>query len=128
MRRDFYLNIGEDKVLLTSVEFNSETMTPINTLLSNVFNTLSLSPLVVDISHLSYRPTVGDQWDGTNFINENGISNGEKKDITEGNTSFSFIVDGIHSHYWIFVGNGETNMIIAALQSNPTITFEDVNV
>lgn len=128
MKRDFYLNIGEDKVLLTSIEFDIETMTPTNTLLSNAFNTLSLSPLVIDISHLNYRPNVGDTWDGTNFINENGVSNGEKKDITQENTSFSFIVNGVHSHYWIFVGNGQTNMIIAALQSNPTITFEDTNV
>lgn len=128
MKRNFYLNIDEDKILLNSIEFDSETMTSIDPLLSNMFETLSLSPVVIDISNLEYRPVVGDVWDGSNFKNDNGISVGEKLDITEGNTSFSFLVNNVHSHYWIFVGNSDSNMLIAALQSNPEITFEDVNV
>lgn len=125
--RNFFINVDEDKIFLASVEFDSETMLLTNTLLQNMFDALSSSPSVIDISNLNYMPNIGDVWDGSNFINENGISSKNKPDIAQNNTSFSFLVNGVHSHYWTFMGNADTNMTVAALKSNPTITFEDVN-
>jgi hypothetical protein len=126
--RDFYLNIDGDKILLTSVLFDQDTGLTQDQLLSNMFNTLSLYPSVIDISELSYMPSVGDVWDGQNFYNQDVLSSGVKPTVEGVHAAFSFVVDNVHSFYWVLLGTEETNMLIAALKSNPIISYEDRNV
>ena len=127
-KRDFYLNIEEDKIFFSSINFDDVAMTTEDPLLSTMFNALSLNPTVIDVSNLDYMPRVGDVWNGNDFIGEEGVVHKTQPRPEEANCSFSFCIDGGHSFYSIYFGDLNSNMIIAALQSNPTITFEDINV
>ena len=126
--RNFYLNMGEDRLLFQSIKFDSITGNLEEEMLSTMFNCLSLNPSVIDVTNLGYMPMVGDIWNGKDFIGNNGISEKQQPLSDIGNCSFSFIVGDTHSFYCSYPGNAESNIIIAALSSNPIITLEDIDV
>jgi hypothetical protein len=125
--RNFYLNVEEDKILFQSIRFDKKKKTALESMESTMFESLSLSPSVVDVSSLPYMPMVGDIWNGEDFVGENGISEKQQPATEVESSSFSFIVENTHSFYCSYPGNEESSLIIAALKSNPTISYEDVN-
>jgi hypothetical protein len=125
--RNFYLNIDEDKIFFESIRFNEDSNIPEEEFQLSLFDCLSMSPSVIDISKIGYLPKIGDVWNGTDFVGESGISTKEQPFMAEKHYSFSFLVDNAHRLFLSYPGDEESNMKIAALKSNPTITFEDVN-
>jgi hypothetical protein len=121
--------MGEDRMLFNSIKFDEETLIVQEEKLSTMFNCLSLSPSVLDISHIEYMPMVGDIWNGTDFIGNLGISKKEKKFMGDDYSYFSFIVNDVHLFYATYSENDFYSKLIAsALKSNPVIKYEDIDV
>jgi hypothetical protein len=125
--RNFYLNVEEDKILFQSIKFNKTTKTALESMESTMFESLSLSPSVIDVSLLTYMPMVGDIWNGEDFVGENGISEKQQPATEVESSSFSFVIDNVHSFYCAYPGTETSSLMVAALKSNPTISYEDVN-
>lgn len=126
--RNFYLNIGSDKIFFMSILFNGDTGVATDGLSANIFKSLSVSPTVIDISNLGYLPREGDLWNGTDFVNSEGqvsiLSHPAQQIET---AKFCFVINNINQLYLAFAVDEQHEMIIAALRSNPKISYEDEN-
>jgi hypothetical protein len=125
--KNFYLNLEGDKIPLLSLGIEED-----GSIVEGYADkdyVLSNNPQILDITHLNYLPAKKSFWNGSEFIapegEEHRLPCGDL--CADGCTSFAFLKDNIYyglNGYCIGVGNN--NMLIAALSSNPTITFEIV--
>lgn len=123
-QKDFYIQIGDDRVLLHRIQVNPETDIAEIDQEQNMNNILSSSPIVIDVSHLDYVPFVDTVWDGENFIDDQERDRYPIKNHLDNPKRFSFTVDNKHKLYMVMADNEINAMRIAALLSNPVIVSE----
>jgi hypothetical protein len=123
-QKDFYIQIGDDRVHLHRINVDAETGIAEIEAEENMNNILSSSPVVIDVTHLDYVPYIDSVWDGENFIDEQGRERFATKQHIENPKRFSFTVDGKHKLYMVMAENENSAMKIAALLSNPVIVSE----
>jgi len=123
-QKDFYIQIGDDKVHFYRIQVDSETGIAEIAEEENMNNIFSLSPTVIDISHLEYVPLIDTVWDGENFIDDQERDRHPIKQHVENPKRFSFTIDNKHKLYMVMGENEYNSMKIAALLSNPVIVSE----
>lgn len=123
-QKDFYIQIGDDRVLLHRIQVNPETDIAEIDEEQNMNSILSSSPVVIDVSHLDYVPFVDTVWDGEHFIDDQERDRYPIKPNVENPKRFSFTVDNKHKLYMVMGDNEINAMRIAALLSNPVIVSE----
>lgn len=131
MKKNFFANVEEDKILFFSIELK-EDMTPENDSMIDKDYVLSNNPIVLNITHLNYFPARRSVWDGESFTAPEGQDHKPScnpEDLClDGCQSIAFMIDNIYyGGIGYCVGVSNNDMIIAALSSNPTITFELVD-
>jgi len=127
-RKNFYLNVEDDKIIFYSIELKDDG----SVLDDNKHNkdyALSNSPEILNITHLNYVPAKLSVWDGSEFIAPEGLEHRLPciRDCIDGCISFAFLKN--NTYYGMngyCIGVAHNDMLIAALSSNPTITFEIV--
>jgi len=126
--KNFYLNIEGEKIFYTSVPLEDDGS--IQERWINKDFILSNSPEIIDISHLDYAVSRYSVWNGTDFIareGENNLPQNCKIGCVAGCVTFAFVKENIcYATSSLCIGIGENDMMIAALSSNPTITYEIV--
>jgi len=123
-QKDFYLQMGDDRVHLHRINVDAETGVAEIEAEENMNDILSSSPVVIDVSHLDYVPFIDTVWDGEHFIDDQGRDRYPVKQHMEDPKRFSFTVDGKHKLYMVMADNESNSMKIAALLSNPVIVSE----
>lgn len=123
-QKDFYLQIGEDKVHLHRINVDPETDIAEIEEEQNMNNILSSSPVVIDVTHLDYVPFIDTVWDGEHFIDDQGRERYPIRQHLDDAKRFSFTVDNKHKLYMVMADNEINSMRIAALLSNPVIVSE----
>lgn len=123
-QKDFYIQIGEDKVHLHRLDVNPETNIAEIEEEEYMNNVLSSSPVVIDVSHLEYVPFIDTVWDGENFIDDQGRDRYPIQAKVDSPKRFSFTVDNKHKLYMVVADNERNAMKVAALSSNPVIVSE----
>ena len=123
-QKDFYLQIGDDRVHLHRIHVNAETDIAEVEQEENMNRVLSSSPAVIDVSHLEYVPLIDTVWDGENFIDDQERERYPVKQHMDDPKRFSFTVDGKHKLYMVMADNEGNSMKIAALLSNPVVVSE----
>jgi len=123
--KNFYMNLDGDKILFYSIEIDDAGL-PLNSKIGKDY-ALSNNPEILDITHLNYTPAKLSVWNGSEFIapegEEHRLPCGDV--CTNGCVSFAFLKDNVYyGMNGYCVGVGENDMRIAALSSNPTITYE----
>lgn len=123
--KTYYLNLDNEKILLLQVVLEDDGSVPENFI--NKDYALTNNPQILDITHLNYVPAKLSVWNGSEFI----APNGEEHRLpcggacSDGCVSFAFLVDNIYyGMNGYCIGVGYNDILIAALSSNPTITFE----
>lgn len=123
-QKDFYLQIGDDKVHFHRIEVDPETDTAVIAEEQNLNSIFSSNPTILDVSHLDYVPFIDTVWDGENFIDDQGRDRYPVKENVENPKRFSFIVDNKHKLYMVMAENENNAMKIAAFLSNPVVVSE----
>lgn len=123
-QKDFYLQIGDDRVHLHRINVDPETDIAEIEEEQNMNNILSSSPKVIDVSHLDYVPFIDTVWDGEHFIDDQERERYPVRPNIENPKRFSFTVDNKHKLYMVLGDTEDHAMKIAALCSNPVIVSE----
>jgi hypothetical protein len=122
----FFANVDEDAINFYSLSVDDNNQVILENKIDKDY-CLSNNPTVLDITHLNYIPPKNSVWNGSEFI---ASKDQEFKSICgedvcqEGCVVFAFLLDNVYygsNSYCLNVANN--NMIIAALSSNPTITY-----
>jgi hypothetical protein len=130
MKKDFFANIDGDKINFLSIEINTDG-TSTDPLLDDKCYALSNNPTALNITHLNYFPARKSIWDGSSFIAPEGEEHKPACNpldlCVDGCESIAFIVNNVYyGGVGYCVGVANNDMLIAALSSNPEITFEIV--
>jgi len=123
-QKDFYLQMGEDRVHFHRLEVDAETGTAVIPEEENLNNIFSSNPEIIDVSHLDYVPFIDTVWDGENFIDDQERDRYPVKQNVENPKRFSFTVDNKHKLYMVMAENEINSMKIAAFLSNPVVVSE----
>jgi len=123
--KNFYLNLDEDKIFFYTIELNDAGL-PLDFRINKDY-ALSNNPEILDITHLNYLPAKLSVWNGSDFIAPEGEEHKPSfvKECANGGASFAFLKDNVY--YGVngyCIGSAYNDIVIAALSSNPTITFE----
>ena len=123
--KSFYLNVDDEKIVFLQVELQDDGSPQENFI--NKDYALTNNPQILDITHLNYVPAKLSVWNGSEFIAPEGQEHrpacGDA--CVNGCVSFAFLKD--NTYYGMngyCVGIGHNDMLIAALSSDPTITYE----
>jgi len=130
MRKEFFANIDGDSIHFLSIDVNSDG-TSIDPLQEDKCYALSNNPTALNITHLNYFPARKSIWDGSSFIAPEGKEHKPACNpldlCVDGCESIAFIVNNVYyGGVGYCVGVATNDMLIAALSSNPEITFEIV--
>jgi len=123
--KNFYLNLDGDKIIFYSIELDDSGL-PLDSKIDKDY-ALSNNPEILDITHLNYIPAKLSVWNGSEFIAPEGEEHRLACGVvcTNGCVSFAFLKDNVYyGMNGYCVGFGDNDMRIAALSSNPTITYE----
>ena len=128
MIKNFFANLDGDKIPFFSIEVNSDG-SALDPLLDDKCYVLSNNPTALNISHLNYFPARRSIWDGESFAHPEGQEHKPPCNpvdlCLDGCQSIAFILDNVYyGGMGYCVGVADNDMIIAALSSNPIITFE----
>lgn len=125
--KKFYLNLDGDVLPFYEIMLDENNNIPEGRIKKDY--ALSNNPTIIDISNLSYTPHPDSVWNGNDFISENTeIRPPCSLSCLSGCASFAFVINNIYhgmNGYCLGIGS---DAIIAALQSNPTITYEVVDI
>jgi hypothetical protein len=126
--KKFYLNIEDEQIFFEFVPLEDDGS--IQEQWINKDFILSNNPEIINITHLNYVPVRLSIWNGTDFIAPEGKTHSLqdcKDKCSNGCVSFALVKDGIsYGTNGYCVGSNNNDMMIAALSSNPTITYEIV--
>ncbi len=130
MIKNFFANLDGDKIHFLSIDINIDGI-PVDPQQIDKDYALSNGPLCLNISHLNYFPAKRSTWDGESFIPPDGESHRPSCNpvglCLDGCESIAFIVNNMYyGGIGLCVGVASNDMVIAALSSNPVITFEIV--
>ena len=131
MNKKYGIKIDEDTIDFLSISFDSETNLPKDSDGLGLFNILSNTTQVLNISNLDYIPETQSTWDGESFSQRREISVDSTVSIS-GNTSaevshngfnrFAFLNnDQLLGIFYYSKENAQNDMIVAALSSSPEI-------
>jgi hypothetical protein len=123
-QKDFYLQIGEDRVHFHRLEVDPETDIAEIEEEQNLNLIFSSNPQIVDVTHLDYVPFIDTVWDGENFIDDKGRDRYPVKQNVDNPKRFSFTIDNKHKLYMVMAENEANEMKIAAFLSNPVFVSE----
>jgi hypothetical protein len=131
MQKKYGIKIDDDTIDFLSVSFDSETQLPKDNEALGLFNILSNTTQVLNISNLDYLPENGSVWDGESFSQERevsinsivSISGNSSAEIThEGFERFAFLNNNTLVGIFYYNKSKTSNeMLIAALSSSPEI-------
>ena len=127
--KNFYLNVDDDKVLFEKIVLEEDGSIPER--LINKDYTLSNNPELLNISHLNYGPAMLSIWNGTDFIAPEGEDHKPAcgASCENGCVTFAFLRNNIFNGMkGLCIGMGNNDMIIAAILSNPTITYDIIDL
>lgn len=120
--KKFYLNIDEDSVLFFQLPLDNNDQ--VEEKMQKKDYALSNNPTIIDITHLNYTPNKDSVWNGVNFVSENSeVRPACKESCLNGCATFAFVIDNVYHGMNGYCVNAENEGIIAAFQSNPTITY-----
>jgi hypothetical protein len=130
--KQFYLNIGNDQIPFTSIPLKNDNSIEEGWEIKDY--AFSNNPEILNTTHLNYIPFKYSTWNGTEFIAPEGethkiqtCQNEEK--CKDGCVTFAFLINNVSHNVIAFCVNElDNDMIIAALSSNPTISFEIIDV
>lgn len=117
----FSLQIEEDIINFMNIEIDNATNRPVLEHENIIFDTLSLSPKIVDITSLGYTPQEDSVWDGINFIDLQNRGVRPLSEKADGMKIFAFMIDNIYKFYYALYDNKQNEMLIAALSSDPKV-------
>lgn len=131
MNKKYGIKIDEDTMDFLSVSFDSETNLPKDSDGLGLFNILSNTTQVLNISNLDYIPETRSIWDGESFSQRREISVDSTVSIS-GNTSAEVSHNGFNRFaflnnnqllgiFYYSKENAQNDMIVAALSSSPEI-------
>ena len=125
--KNYYLNVENDKILFLRIALEDDESIPENFV--NKDYALSNDPQILDITHLNYVPAKLSVWNGSEFIAPEGQEHRPPcgPNCSDGCVTFAFLKDNTYygmNGYCIGVANND--MLIAALSSNPVITYDVV--
>jgi hypothetical protein len=123
--KNFYMNLDGDRVLFFTLELDDAGL-PAESQVNKDY-VLSNNPVILDITHLNYVPAKLSVWNGSEFIAPEGQAHRFPcgGHCSQGCVSFAFLKDNVYyGMNGYCVGVGDNDMRIAALSSNPTITYE----
>jgi len=123
--KNYYLNVDNDKIWYLSIELEDDDSIPENFI--NKDYALSNDPQILDITHLNYTPAKLSVWNGSDFIAPEGEEHRPPsgQECENGCVSFAFLKDNVYYGMTSYCLGPEPNDVsIAALSSNPVITFE----
>jgi hypothetical protein len=128
MIKNFFANIDGDKIHFLSIEVNHDG-NPVDSIHDDKCYALSNSPTCLNITHLNYFPARRSIWDGSSFIAPEGQEHKSPCNPTDlcldGCESIAFMINNIYyGGIGLCVGVATNDMLIAALSSNPIVTFE----
>lgn len=128
MKKNFFANIDGDSIHFFSIDVNPDG-TSIDPLQNDKCYALSNSPTVLNITNLNYFPAKKSVWDGSSFTPPEGQDHKPPCNpidlCLDGCQSIAFILDNVYyGGIGYCVGVADNDRIIAALSSNPVITFE----
>lgn len=128
MIKKFFANVDGDKIFFYSIEVDSEG-TPVDSAQVDKDYVLSNNPVALNITHLNYFPARRSIWNGEFFIppndQEHGLACNPVNLCVDGCESIAFLIDNVYYGGVGYCVNVSSNdMLIAALSSNPVITFE----
>ena len=131
MNKKYGIRIDEDTIDFLSVSFDSETNLPKDSDGLGLFNILSNTTQVLNISNLDYIPETQSIWDGESFSQRRELSIDSTVSIS-GNTSSEVSHNGFNRFaflnnnqllgiFYYSKENAQNDMIVAALSSSPEI-------
>jgi hypothetical protein len=127
--KNFYMNLDGDKVLFSTIELDDAGL-PAENLINRDY-VLSNNPVMLDITHLNYVPAKLSVWNGSEFIAPEGQEHRPPcgGHCSQGCVTFAFLKENIYyGMNGYCIGSAHNDMLIAALSSNPTITYEVVEL
>jgi|688.fasta_scaffold00090_134 hypothetical protein len=119
----FKLNAEDEVIDFIYIETDTETGLPVRDTDVLVFNSLSSSPSVVEITDLEYNPEQGSIWNGKDFIDPENREPRPLAKKDDGFRKFAFIVDNEYKFFYGVADTPENGMKIAILSSNPQVTI-----
>ena len=130
MIKNFFANLDGDKIHFLSIDINPDE-TPVDSAHIDKCYVLSNSPTAVNITHLNYFPARRSIWDGESFTAPESQEHKPPCNpvdlCIDGCETIAFILDNVYYGGIGYCSGVATNdMLIAALSSNPEITFEIV--
>jgi hypothetical protein len=130
MIKNFFANLDGDKIPFLSIDVNPDG-SAIDPLQNDKCYALSNNPTALNITHLNYFPARRSVWDGLSFVAPEGQDHKAPCNpvnlCLDGCESIAFLVDNVYyGGIGLCVGVATNDMLIAALSSNPEITFEIV--
>ena len=117
----FSLQIEEDIIDFWNIVVDEETQRPVLEHESVIFDALSLSPKIIDITGLGYTPQENSVWDGENFIDSQNKDIKPLSEKTNGMKVFAFMINNVYKFYYAIHNTEQNAMIIAALSSDPKV-------
>jgi hypothetical protein len=82
-------------------------------------NLLPFAPQVIEYTSLGHTPELGDSWNGSNFVSQNGSAFADISNNTASMRYFALIVDGIVEWIYQIQDSAENQAFIAAILSGP---------
>lgn len=131
MNKKYGIKIDEDTIDFLSISFDSETNLPKDSDGFGLFNILSNTTKVLNISDLDYIPETQSTWDGQSFSQRRELSIDSTVSVS-GNTSAEVSHNGFNRFaflnnnqllgiFYYSKENTQNDMIVAALSSSPEI-------
>lgn len=126
MIKKFFANVDDDKIHFLSIEVDIEG-SPLDPIHIDKCYALSNNPSVLNITQLGYFPARKSVWNGISFVAPEGQDHKPPciGACVNGCESIAFMINDVYyGGIGYCVGVSNNDMIIAALSSNPVITFE----
>jgi len=128
MRKDFFANSDGDEIFFFSIELDSD-MEPLDSRMIDKNYALSNNPTILNITELNYFPAKMSVWNGLSFTPPTGEEHRPacSSPCENGCETIAFLVDNVYyGGVGLCVGVSNNDLRIAALSSDPEITFKIV--
>lgn len=117
---NFALKIESDIINFLSIP-TDDSGVPVNEHDLPFFEVLSSDPTILDISSFTYNPYPDSEWNGTEFVDTENRELLPMPVINENDRKFAFLVNNKYKLFYGIVEVPATEMIIAALSSDPKV-------
>jgi hypothetical protein len=120
----FKIKVEDEIIDFIYIETDSETNLPVDDASTEMFDILSSSPSIIEITSFLYNPEKDSVWNGTDFIDSENREARPLAKKDDGFKKFAVVLDNKYKFFYGIPDTPENGLKIAALSSNPEIIGE----